>query len=65
MFPAGIDIVGNKLMEINVFSPGGLGSAGELHKVDFISPVIDAIEKKVACKKTYGDGIPNIRITTI
>jgi glutathione synthase len=27
MFLVGIDIVGDKLMEINVFTPGGLGSA--------------------------------------
>ncbi len=27
MFLVGLDIVGDKLMEINVFSPGGLGSA--------------------------------------
>jgi len=27
MFLVGLDIVGGKLMEINVFSPGGLGSA--------------------------------------
>ena len=27
MFLVGLDVVGNKLMEINVFSPGGMGSA--------------------------------------
>ena len=26
MFLVGLDIVGDKLMEVNVFSPGGLGS---------------------------------------
>ena len=36
MFLVGLDVVGGKLMEINVFSPGGLGSAqkfkkGQLH----------------------------------
>ncbi len=31
MFLVGLDIVGDKLMEINVFSPGGLGSA-EVHQ---------------------------------
>lgn len=65
MFLVGIDIVGSKLMEINVFSPGGLGNASELHKSDFISPVIEAIEKKVAYKKIYGDNIPNARIATL
>lgn len=65
MFLVGIDVVGNKLMEVNVFSPGGLGNASELHKVDFIGPVIDAIEQKVAYKKIYGDSISNSRIATM
>lgn len=38
MFLAGLDIVGNKLMEINVFSPGGLGSARIFEKVNFCTP---------------------------
>ena len=32
MFLVGLDIVGDKLMEINVFSPGGLGSAQQFEK---------------------------------
>jgi glutathione synthase len=47
MFLVGLDIVGNKLMEINVFSPGGLGSAQLFEKVDFNKPVIAALERKV------------------
>ena len=35
MFLVGLDIVGDKLMEINVFSPGGLGSAQRFEKVRF------------------------------
>ena len=27
MFLVGLDIVGDKLMEVNVFSPGGLGTS--------------------------------------
>lgn len=33
MFLVGLDIVGDKLMEINVFSPGGLGVAQKLEHV--------------------------------
>ena len=40
-------IVRPKLMEINVFSPGGLGSAQKLQGVDFTRAVIDALEHKV------------------
>jgi glutathione synthase len=34
MFLVGLDIVGDKLMEINVFSPGGLGSAQKCERVN-------------------------------
>lgn len=47
MFLVGLDIVGDKLMEINVFSPGGLRQAGELHGVNFNRAVINAIERRV------------------
>jgi glutathione synthase len=50
MFLVGLDIVGDKLMEINVFSPGGLGSAAKFEKVDFSCAVIEAIERKVAAR---------------
>jgi glutathione synthase len=46
MFLVGLDIVGGKLMEINVFSPGGLGSAQSFEKVNFNVPVIEALERK-------------------
>jgi len=47
MFLVGLDIVGNKLLEINVFSPGGLGNAARLEGVDFTQPVVEALERKV------------------
>lgn len=48
MFLVGLDVVGDKLMEINVFSPGGLGSASKLEGVDFTHAVIESLERKVA-----------------
>lgn len=47
MFLVGLDIVGDKLMEVNVFSPGGIGQSSRLHKVDFFEPIIKAMERKV------------------
>ena len=35
MFLVGLDVVGDKLMEVNVFSPGGLGSCQALYGTDF------------------------------
>jgi glutathione synthase len=51
MFLVGLDIVGSKLMEINVFSPGGLGRAETLEKVDFTRGVLEAIERKVTARR--------------
>lgn len=53
MFLVGLDIVGDKLMEVNVFSPGGLGSAQEFEKVDFTRAVIEALERKVKYAENY------------
>ncbi len=53
MFLVGLDIVGDKLMEVNVFSPGGLGSAQEFEKVDFTRGVIEALERKVKYAENY------------
>ncbi len=65
MFLVGMDIVGSKLMEINVFSPGGIHSAGELQGVDFAAPVIDALERKVAIRASYGPTLSNVAINTL
>ena len=65
MFLVGVDIVGDKLMEINVFSPGGLGSAQKLEKVDFTVPVIDALERKVSYVHFYKREFMNAEIATV
>ena len=53
MFLVGLDIVGDKLMEINVFSPGGLGSAQALYGVNFAPSIIGELERKVNIRKHY------------
>ena len=65
MFLVGLDIVGNKLMEANVFSPGGLGSAGTLYEVDFASAVIEALERKVLIRASYGPSLSNAALATM
>ncbi|MDQ3394939.1 MAG: glutathione synthetase [Bacteroidota bacterium] len=65
MFLVGLDIVGDKLMEINVFSPGGLNVGGDLYGVDFAAVVIEAIERKVQYKKDYGDKIDNKTLASL
>ncbi len=65
MFLVGLDIVGDKLMEVNVFSPGGLGSAKATTGVDFTNAVIDDLERKLDLRRSYGVAIPNVRLATL
>ncbi len=65
MFLVGIDIVGDKLMEINVFSPGGLNVMGQMYEVDFSTEVIKSIEKKVQYNNLYHNYLFNSRLATL
>jgi glutathione synthase len=65
MFLVGLDIVGDKLMEINVFSPGGLGSAQKFTKVNFNKYVISALERKANYMKFYGRNFDNVDMCTL
>ncbi|MBS3956713.1 MAG: glutathione synthase [Clostridiales bacterium] len=65
MFLVGLDIVGDKLMEINVFSPGGFGSAMKFEKVNFAAAIIDALERKVDYMSFYRRRFSNIQMATL
>ena len=65
MFLVGLDIVGDKLMEINVFSPGGLGSAQKFTKINFTKFVIAALERKMNYMKFYGRNFDNVDMCTL
>ncbi|NNE00481.1 MAG: glutathione synthase [Pirellulaceae bacterium] len=65
MFLVGLDIVGDKLMEINVFSPGGLGSAQQFEKVNFSNTIVEAIERKVEYMNFYGRNFDNVDMCTL
>jgi glutathione synthase len=65
MFLVGLDIVGDKLMEVNVFSPGGLGSCESIYKAKFADVVIDALERKIDLRRHYGLRIDNARLATL
>ena len=65
MFLVGLDIVGDKLMEINVFSPGGLGSAQKFEKVTFTQGVLDALDRKVDYMRYYRRNFDNVDLATL
>ncbi|GAA0893998.1 glutathione synthase [Fulvivirga kasyanovii] len=65
MFLIGIDIVGDKLMEVNVFSPGTLNLMSTEYGVDFCKAVIEAIERKIHYKETYGENVDNATLAIL
>lgn len=65
MFLVGLDVVGDKLMEINVFSPGGLGSVLKLEKLNFCEPMVEALERKVQYMKYYRRTVNNTDLATL
>ena len=65
MFLVGLDIVGSKLMEINVFSPGGLGVVEELCGIPANDMVIEALEHKVELRRQYGTDLRNAQLATL
>ena len=65
MFLVGLDIVGDKLMEVNVFSPGGLGSCHALYDEFFGVSVIEDLERKVEIRKHYPGQLSNANLATL
>jgi len=59
MFLVGVDIVGDKILEVNVFSPGNLESCSKLAGVDFSETVVEAIERKVDIASQYAQTFDN------
>ena len=64
MFLVGLDIVGDKLLEINVFTPGGLNNLSQMYEVDFPLSVIEALERKVETRKGYRGTLSNRELAT-
>lgn len=65
IFLAGLDIVDNKLLEINLLSPGGLDSTCKLEGVNYFTEIIKTIENKVSHLKQHPDDNDNIKMATL
>ncbi len=46
LFYVAVDLVGDKVLGVNVHTPGGLGTAEELYGVDFAGAVIERLERR-------------------
>lgn len=58
MYFVGLDLIGDKIMEINVFSPGGIGHASSLNGVDYATAIIEDLER--GCSSGYPSGTSNL-----
>jgi len=65
IFFAGLDIVGDKLMEINVHCPGGLANSQRMQGPNFSHAVIEAIERKVEYLGYYRHAFNNVDLATL
>lgn len=65
MFLVGIDIVGDKILEVNVFTPGGLWNIREQSGVDFSGHIIKSVEKKVLLQAESQERIDNRQLATL
>ncbi|WP_439489040.1 ATP-grasp domain-containing protein [Algoriphagus sp.] len=65
MFLAGIDIVGDKIMELNLDSPGAINAMQNLQGVDFATAIIEALERKMMFQKHYDGKLPNAFLATL
>ncbi|MDH5718115.1 MAG: glutathione synthase [Spirochaetia bacterium] len=51
LYFVGVDMIGEKILEINVCNPGGISNINRLNKVKLQKKVVDFIEEKVHAKK--------------
>ena len=64
-FFVGLDVVDDKLIEINCMSPGGLECAQEIGIPDFAETIIEAIERKVEYQKHAPNNLLNAQLATL
>lgn len=47
IWSAGLDVIGDRIIEVNVFAPGGLGNAGRFTDVDFVPALFASAEAQL------------------
>ncbi len=58
LYFVGVDLVGDKILEINVFAPGGIANINALYEVDLGTAIIRDLERKVELRSVYPEPIP-------
>lgn len=62
MYLVGLDIVGNKMMEINVDTPGGINFIDDLTGIDFSGVIISDLERKTRLRDLYTGTLTNTEL---
>ncbi|WP_343343407.1 glutathione synthase [Sphingomicrobium sp. XHP0239] len=65
MYLAGLDIVGDKMMEVNVDTPGAISYMDDASGKDFTGAILDDLERKVRLRKEYGGRLSNRQLAMI
>jgi glutathione synthase len=65
LFMVGLDIVGDKILEINVFTPGGLWSICDMHGTDFAETVVMSLEKKIEMREGNQGNLTNRELAVL
>jgi len=58
LYFVGLDIVGDKILEINVFAPGGINNMNELYGVDLGDAAIADLERALKRRGGYREPVP-------
>jgi glutathione synthase len=58
LYLVGVDIVGDRILEINVHAPGGIHNINELYGIDVGAEIVKDLERKVALRGAYGEPLP-------
>jgi glutathione synthase len=65
MYLAGLDIVGDKMMEINVDTPGGINMIEDATGVPFCAHIIADLERKVRLRDQYNRTLSNTELAVL
>jgi glutathione synthase len=58
LYLVGLDIAGDKILEVNVFAPGGLHNMYELYKVDLADAAVADLERRFKLRGAYREPVP-------
>ena len=65
MYLCGLDIVGDKMIEINVDTPGAISFMDDLSGVDFSGAILRDLERKVRLQEQYGGALTNRQLAVL